>query len=219
MAIKIYPNNGDDLPVVKLMVDEKLIELRINDKRRDMDRLMIFLDAEYIVQKFRDLKGARKGIRRRDIRWDNLVKWITGRDKLIRCYYYSSEFSKDENQQTYNEQQEFFQHMKNLIPYFDIRLGRLVHVNSGWVQKGVDVKIALDMYSKAASNHYDIAALVTGDSDFVDVITEVKERYGKHIELYTFDRTIHDALRMAPDKHIIINAQVGRKHNFWEPTP
>ncbi len=180
-----------------------------------MDRIMIFLDAEYIVQKMRELKGVRKTIRRRDIRWDNIVKWIAGRAKLIRCYYYSSEFSKNENPQTYSEQQEYFLNLKSTIPYFDIRLGRLVHVHNGWVQKGVDVKIALDMYSKAASDQYDIAALVTGDSDFADVITEVKERYGKHIELYTFDRTIHDALRMTPDKHIVINAQIGRKNNFW----
>jgi uncharacterized LabA/DUF88 family protein len=184
-------------------------------ERSDIDRLMVFLDAEYIVQKMRELKGARKTIRRRDIRWDNMVKWITGRAKLIRCYYYSSEFSKEENQQTYQEQQEYFLNLKSTIAYFDIRMGRLVHVNSGWVQKGVDIKIALDMYSKAASNQYDIAAIVTGDSDFADVITEVKERYGKHVELYTFDRTIHDALRMTPDKHIVITAATGRKNNFW----
>lgn len=176
---------------------------------------MIFLDAEYIVQKLREMKGARKGVRRRDIRWDNMMKWITGRADLIRCYYYSSEFSREENVQTYQEQQEYLHNLKNSIPYFEIKLGRLVHVHNSWVQKGIDVKIALDMYSKAADNHYDIAALVSGDSDFAEVITEIKERYGKHVELYTFDRTIYDALRLAPDKHIVINAQTGRKNHFW----
>lgn len=180
-----------------------------------MNRLMIFLDAEYIVQKLRELKGVRKTIRRRDIQWSSIIKWITGRSELIRSFYYSSEFNKDENPQTYQEQQEYLRGIKTSIPYFDIRLGRLVHVHDGWVQKGVDVKIALDMYSKAVTNQYDIAALVSGDSDFADVITEIKRHYGKHVELYTFDRTIHEALRLAPDKHIVVNSQVGRKNHFW----
>ena len=180
-----------------------------------MEKLMIFLDAEYVVAKIKDIKSGRKPIRRTDINWDNIIKWITGRRKLVRCYYYSAQFSKDENPQTYQEQYEYFKYLKRSIPYFDVKLGRLVHVGKEWTQKGLDIKIALDMYSKASTDHYDTAALVSGDSDFDEVITEVKELYGKHVELYTFDRSIHDALRLAPDKHIVIDAATGRKNRFW----
>ncbi len=180
-----------------------------------MDRLMIFIDAEYVVQKFREMKGARKAIRRRDINWHNIIKWVTGQARLIRCYYYSSEFNKEENAQTFQEQHEHLASIKASIPYFEIRLGRLVRVNEGWTQKGIDVKISLDMYAKAAANQYDIAALISGDSDFTDVIHEIKDRFGKHVELYTLDRNIHEALRFAPDKHIVINAIIGKKFGFW----
>ncbi|MDD3296461.1 MAG: NYN domain-containing protein [Candidatus Omnitrophica bacterium] len=180
-----------------------------------MNRVMIFIDAEYVVQKMKDLRGARKSIRRKDIQWKNIIKWILGKRKLIRCYYYSAEFNKTENPQTYQEQHEYLKELKLKIPYFTIKLGRLVKVNREWMQKGLDVKIAVDMFDKAVTDQYDTGVLVSGDSDFAEVISEIKERYGKHIELCTFDRSIHEALLLAPDRHLVIDSQTGRRFNFW----
>ena len=183
---------------------------------KKMNRIMIFIDAEYAVQKMKEIRGKKRPVRRKDIKWKNLIRWITGRRTLVRCCYYSSEFSKDENPQTFNDQHEYFKNLKIEIPYFQVKLGRLVHVSGGWIQKGVDVKISLDMFSKAVGNQYDTAALVTGDSDFVEVIGEVREHYGKHVELYTFDNSIHEALMLAPDRHAIITSQIGDRFKFWE---
>lgn len=179
-----------------------------------MERLMVFIDAEYVIQKMKELKVKRTPSKRKDILWDNIIKWVSMGRQLIRSYYYSAEFNKEENPQTYYEQQEYFRHLKLTIPFFEIRLGRLVRVHGGWIQKGLDVKIALDMLSKAFMNHYDVAALFSGDSDFADVIMEIKERHGKKVELYTFNTSIHDALRFAPDRHIVISSQLARRYKF-----
>lgn len=180
-----------------------------------MNRVMIFLDAEYVVQKMKDVyRGKTTG--RKSINWQNIIAWIVNSRCLVRCYYYSAEFSKNENEKTYQDQHEYLKGLKFSLPYFELKLGRLVKVNQGWVQKGLDVKIALDMFAKAVLNHYDTAALVSGDSDFIDVVREVKERYGKHVELYTFDRSIHEALQLAPDKHVVIDRNVVRRNYFFK---
>ena len=180
-----------------------------------MNRLMIFIDAEYVVSKMRDMLSRGKTIKRMDIDWKNIIRWVTGKRKLVRAYYYSSRLNQEENLQTYQEQQEYLKRLKLSVPYFEVKLGRLVRFRDGWVQKGVDIKIALDMFSKAVNNQYDTVALFSGDSDFAGVIGEIKERHGKHVELFTFDKSIHDALRLAPDKHMVIDSQIGRKNHFW----
>jgi len=95
---------------------------------------------------------------------------------LIRIYYYDA--IVDPTDPEYNKQNEGFSKIRN-INGFEVRLGRLVRTgenkNGSLKQKGVDVKLAIDMISKAYQEHYDFALLVAGDNDFLDVVEAVKD--------------------------------------------
>lgn len=175
-----------------------------------MDRLMIFIDAEYVIQSLRHLANQKR-ITLANIKWRELIDWIKGDRHLIRCYYYSALLVETQNPHTYQQQQDFLKQLKTDIDYLQIKMGKLVRQKGIWVQKGVDVKIAVDMVTKAFLDHYDIGAIVSGDSDFISLIDDIKEKHGKQIELYTFDRTDGQPdqdLLMAADQHLQITNEL-----------
>ncbi|MFX1593682.1 MAG: NYN domain-containing protein [Promethearchaeota archaeon] len=60
-------------------------------------------------------------------------------------------------------------------------------------QKGVDVFIYKDIVELAEEDTYDKAILVSGDSDFLDVVRKLKE-LKKEIEIWSFKKSISRAL-------------------------
>src|SRR3989344_4361764 len=94
---------------------------------------------------------------------------------LIRIYYYDAIVKS--NDPKHQEQEERFAKIKRIDGY-EIRLGRLIRKGSPdgpLKQKGVDVRLSIDMLSKAYQGHYDFALLAAGDSDFLDLVEAIKD--------------------------------------------
>lgn len=71
-------------------------------------------------------------------------------------------------------------------------------INSGNVkpnvqQKGVDMRIALDMSSMSLKKQAEVFALVTGDSDFVPIIKFARKE-GRQIYLYTLGHGVKQTM-------------------------
>ncbi|TKJ16764.1 MAG: hypothetical protein CEE43_19335 [Promethearchaeota archaeon Loki_b32] len=60
-------------------------------------------------------------------------------------------------------------------------------------QKGVDVFIYKDIVELAEEDTYDKAVLISGDSDFLDVVRKLKE-LKKEIEIWSFKKSISRSL-------------------------
>jgi len=78
------------------------------------------------------------------------------------------------------------------------------------VEKGVDSSIVTDLFDGAINNAYDIAVLISNDSDFVPAIQTIQERLNKQIIHVGFRRG-GDHVRTAAWSHIILDGDVAEK--------
>lgn len=192
------------------------------------ERLMVFFDAEYVIQSLRRLKNYRGRVPLNNILWENILQFIVQQRNLSGCYYYSSLLDKQENLQTCQIQQNYLKTLPKKLPGVQLRIGHMIRVRArrvegeapvyAWTQKGIDIRIAVDMLSQAYLNGYDTAALVAGDADFTDLIRKIRQHCQKKIELYTFDRTdvgVDENLRKIANLHSQITKAMGDQANFW----
>jgi len=137
-------------------------------------RLAIFIDGSNLYH------ALRTAYSRADLDFRLLASRLCGDRDLVRAYYYNAPVAQQENPTAYREQQRFFAALQS-TPYFELRLGRLVNRAGVLVEKGVDVRLAVDMVRMGHLGIYDTAILVSGDGDFADAVQAVKDM-GKHVE-------------------------------------
>ncbi len=154
-------------------------------------RVMIFIDGSNL---FKASERYRTGYRPDLAKLqDKLVKGRT----LMRTYYYCSIANPPRI-----EQIKFQDKLKNL--HIQVVSKSLKNRPTGEkVEKGVDVALVTDMLSLAFRNAYDVAILVSGDSDFLQTVNEVK-RAGKRVEIASFRFTIGKELQTEADDFIPI---------------
>ncbi|MGC9445218.1 MAG: NYN domain-containing protein [Candidatus Methanospirareceae archaeon] len=161
-----------------------------------MDRVAVFVDGSNFYH------GLKEYIRRTDINFYSFGQLLCGsRRKLIRIYYYNAPYNKEMvPEEKYISQQKFFSALMT-TPYLQLRLGRLEPRGNTFIEKGVDIFMAVDMLKYAYSDIYDVAIVVSGDGDFAEAVEAVKD-LGKHVEHAYFKDAPTTALKIACDKHI-----------------
>jgi len=83
-------------------------------------------------------------------------------------------------------QKDFFDYIKNEIPFTELRTTLLVTRQGLIQQKGVDAKFSTDLILLAQSNAFDVAILLSGDADLRESIHLIRERYGKLVFLVAY---------------------------------
>ena len=106
------------------------------------ERVTFFIDGTNLYF------GLIKDLKRLDLDFQKLVQKLLNGRTLSRVYYYAVVPSEEQamllpDYESHKRQMKFLDALRHL-PYFEVVLGRLVLHNTSYIEKGVDVAIALD---------------------------------------------------------------------------
>ena len=160
------------------------------------DRVAIFIDGSNLYH------ALRSNLRRHDLNFTEFTNKLCGSRRLFRTYYYNVLQDPSQRPDVYREQQEFLDALRK-TPYLEVRLGTTKIAQGVAVEKGIDIMLATDLLYFAWNDFYDVAVLVSGDSDFTYALQAVKNM-GKHAEVAYFESGISkDLLNIADNRHLL----------------
>ena len=160
------------------------------------NRVAIFIDGSNLYH------ALQSKFRRHDLNFTEFTTKLCGSRSLFRIYYYNVLQDPAQWPDSYREQQEFLDVLRK-TPYLEVRLGGTKLAQGIPVEKGIDIMLATDLLYFAWNDFYDVALLVSGDSDFAYAMQAVKNM-GKHVEVAYFESGIsNDLLGVADDRHLL----------------
>ncbi len=132
-------------------------------------------------------------------------------DRLRTYYYYCMPFQSllpsVEESSRYKNAEKFVKSLVKLSK-FEVRLGRFQKIQNGlsaeYVQKGVDVMLAVDLVKMSWSKQIDKAILLAADSDFIYAIQAAKDAGVSTKLCYSDKHPVNDLMFDVFDERMII---------------
>ncbi|MCH2667467.1 MAG: NYN domain-containing protein [Deinococcales bacterium] len=143
------------------------------------ERVAVFVDGSNLYN------GMRENLGNTRVNLEELISQLSRGRQIIRTYYYNAPLTEDYDSELRDGQTRFFESLRR-IPYVTVRLGRLHKRTDGtFVEKGIDVALTVEALSLAYEDSFDVAILVSGDGDYIELVEAIKRR-GKHVECTMF---------------------------------
>ena len=160
------------------------------------DRVAIFIDGSNLYH------ALKNNFRRHDLNFSEFANKLCGSRRLFRTYYYNVLQDPAQRPDGFREQQEFLDILRK-TPYLEVRLGTTKIAQGLPVEKGIDIMLATDLLYFAWNNFYEVAVVVSGDSDFAYALQAVKNM-GRHVEVAYFESGVSkDLLDAADNRHLL----------------
>ncbi len=157
----------------------------------------IFIDAGYLL---RVLKEIDKKI--------NLLKLSSelavGTNRIKTIFYDSLPImGTPEGDSLYAKRQRLHSVIRHL-PNFEVKLGRLRKRNGIFVQKGVDMRLGIDLVQMCMKKEINMAILITADSDFEYAVEKAQESGVKVTLAYFPISKLSSTFLKSVDKKILL---------------
>ncbi len=144
-----------------------------------MTRAIVFIDGNNFYFKLRDLTTQTIGgyVSLVGFHFMGFAKWLAQPPGLVEVRYYIGAIKRQRNneksEKMFSDQQRLFARLQQQGVH--TILGQLIqHPDKTFHEKGVDVRLAIEMIRFAREDRYDIAFLVSSDTDLVAAVEEVK---------------------------------------------
>lgn len=166
---------------------------------------------------YNDLQNFRSNLHkicgRNDVSYAKFQKFLVGDRKLIRAHYYDAPLFNTPRFQEHYRGQQMLHSAINSIDDTRVILGRRVWRDKKCgkcgkyyrttIEKGVDIRLAVDMIRGAIEDLYDIAILISGDADYAPVVETIHHvALKKVIEHACFSVGQADELKNICDRRI-----------------
>ena len=147
-------------------------------------RGFVFIDGSNFYFKLKQLSA---GLGRKPVLLDfdfrRFASWLAATDDLAGVRYYIGAVKQDGSEKAkrlYADQQRLFRKLQRqgveIVPGHLIR-----HPDRTFHEKGVDVRLAVEMIRLAREDRYDRAYLLSSDTDLVPAVEEVRS-FGKQVQ-------------------------------------
>lgn len=155
---------------------------------RKKDRVAVYIDGSNTYNKIKSL-----GIPEKDHRFDYaaFVDHLAGERELISKRYYvgivKNHDKSEKGELMVKSQQRFLEGLRSTG--FDVKAGKIMYDGGRIREKGVDVKLSIDLVIGAADDLYDTAIIISSDTDLIPAIKYVRNGKKKKVEYVSFAGT------------------------------
>ncbi len=153
--------------------------------RRNKEKVEILIDGSNFYHKLKDLK-IKDTLR---FNYRGLCDKLAGKRKVVRYGYYigtvRAKKGDKKAQQLRSSQQKLFNFLRSDKQCFELYYGYLMKNDGNFHEKGVDVKLAVDIVKGAYENTYDSVLVLSSDTDLIPAI-DLAITKGKQVEYIGF---------------------------------
>jgi len=148
-------------------------------------KAFVFIDGSNFYFKLRELTSKLDGkYSLIDFNFRKLSEWLVRPNELLEIRYYLGIIKRERNspksEKLYADQQRLIGKLQQ--QGINLTFGSIIrHPDKTHHEKGVDVRLAVEMIRFARENKYDIAYLISSDTDLVAAIEEV-QAFGRSVQ-------------------------------------